>query len=149
MRIGIDKTKFAWCFWKRICASFALYRIVMKIRNRVHSVKMLVKLVMAISDPYQFRLKGHRSCVPPIVRSAIECWAKDAKYGTTAFPSVRKAGRKRRKNTIMEWLGPLCIMPGIKRSTSDITEATNIRGTFASVLRILDAVFPIRYPRAK
>jgi len=48
-----------------------------------------------------------------------------------------------------EWEGPRCSRPGINRSMSGITEATNSRGMFTPTLKNLDAVLPDKYPKAK
>ncbi len=59
------------------------------------------------------------------------------------------AGRKSRQKIITECRGPRCLRPGISRSTSGRTETRNNRGMFMLTLRILEAAFPERYPRAK
>ncbi len=58
-------------------------------------------------------------------------------------------GRKSRETTIREWVGPRCSRPGINRSMSEMTEATNNRGMFTLTFRSLDVAFPVRYPRAR
>ena len=58
-------------------------------------------------------------------------------------------GRKSRQKTITECIGPRCSRPGISRSMSGSTEARNNKGMFIFTSRILDAVFPDRYPRAR
>ena len=65
------------------------------------------------------------------------------------FLKSMKAGRKSRKNNITECSGPRCCRPGISRSTSGSTDMRNNRGMFVFTFRILDAVFPDRYPRAR
>ncbi len=56
---------------------------------------------------------------------------------------------KNRKTIIRECVGPLCLRPGIIRSMSGMTEATNSRGTFTSTFRSLDVAFPVMYPKAR
>jgi len=58
-------------------------------------------------------------------------------------------GKKRKQKRMREWEGPRCSRPGINRSMSGITEATNSRGIFTLTLKILDAVLPDKYPKAK
>ena len=65
------------------------------------------------------------------------------------FLKSMKAGRKSKKNNITECSGPRCFRNGISRSTSGRTEARNNKGMFVFTFRILDAVFPDRYPRAR
>ena len=60
-----------------------------------------------------------------------------------------KAGRKSMLNNIAECNGPRWCRPGISRSMSGSMDTKNNRGIFALVFRILDAVFPDRYPRAR
>jgi len=60
-----------------------------------------------------------------------------------------KRGRKSRDMTIREWVGPRCFRAGINRSTSDIIEATNNKGTFTLTFRSLDIAFPVKYPKAR
>ncbi len=50
---------------------------------------------------------------------------------------------------IREWVGPRCSRLGINRSMSDMTEATNNRGMFTFMFRILDVALPVMYPRAR
>lgn len=65
------------------------------------------------------------------------------------FLKSMKAGRKSSENTITECSGPRCFRTGISRSTSGSTDTRNNTGMFALTSRILDAVFPDRYPRAR
>jgi len=65
------------------------------------------------------------------------------------FLKSMKIGRKSRQKTITECIGPRCSRPGINRSMSGSTEARNNKGMFIFAPRILDAVFPDRYPRAR
>ncbi len=58
-------------------------------------------------------------------------------------------GRKSRERRIAEWVGPLCSRPGIKRSMSGMTEATNSRGMLTLTFRSLDVAFPVMYPKAR
>jgi len=58
-------------------------------------------------------------------------------------------GRKSRERRIAEWVGPLCSRPGIKRSMSGMTEATNSRGMLTLTFRSLDVALPVMYPRAR
>ncbi len=54
-----------------------------------------------------------------------------------------------KKSSMIEWVGPRCSIPGIRRSMSGMMEATNSEGMFMSTLKILDEVFPMIYPKAK
>lgn len=65
------------------------------------------------------------------------------------FLNSTKTGRKSRPNNITECSGPLWYRPGISRSMSGSTEARNNKGMFTLTFRILDAVFPDKYPRAR
>jgi len=56
---------------------------------------------------------------------------------------------KIRKNMVKEWVGPRCFKPGIKMSTSDMTEAKNSRGRFTFTFKSLDDAFPVMYPKAR
>ena len=58
-------------------------------------------------------------------------------------------GRKSRLNSIAECIGPRWYRPGISRSMSGSTDMRNSKGMFMFTFRILDAVFPDRYPRAR
>jgi len=58
-------------------------------------------------------------------------------------------GMKSRQKTITECIGPRCSRPGTSRSMSGSTDMRNIKGMFMFTFRILDAVFPVRYPRAR
>ena len=65
----MDRSRFdGWC-WNSSRASFVLSMIVMEVRKRVHSMRMLVKLVIGMAwvpRPYQFVVMGHSICVPPV-----------------------------------------------------------------------------------
>ena len=50
---------------------------------------------------------------------------------------------------IGEWVGPRCSRPGITRSMSDMTDASNSNGTFTFIFISLDVAFPHKYPMAK
>ena len=63
--------------------------------------------------------------------------------------NIAKMGRKSRLNTTTECIGPRWYSPGISRSMSGSTETKNNNGRFMFKPRILDAVFPDRYPRAR
>jgi len=65
------------------------------------------------------------------------------------FLKSMKAGRNSKQNNITECSGPRWCRPGISRSTSGRTETRNNKGMFIFTFRILDAVFPDKYPRAK
>lgn len=58
-------------------------------------------------------------------------------------------GRKNSEMMIREWAGPRCSRPGINRSVSGTTEATNNRGMFTLTFRSLDVAFPVMYPKAR
>jgi len=60
-----------------------------------------------------------------------------------------KVGRKSRVVMIREWVGPRCSRPGINRSMSEMTEATNNSGMFTLTFRSLDVTLPVMYPRAR
>ena len=65
------------------------------------------------------------------------------------FLKSMKMGMKSRQKTITECIGPRWCRPGISRSMSGSTDMRNIKGMFIFTFRILDAVFPVRYPRAR
>jgi len=68
VKIGIDRSKFDECCWNSVNASFVLTIIVMDVRKRVHSIKMLIRLVVLIPILYHWRVVGHNSCTPPAVK---------------------------------------------------------------------------------
>jgi len=123
----------------------------MDVRKKVHSMKMPVRLVIPIPMPYHSRVAGHNSCtLPPIRKSPrMECWINATKYGAALFPKSQKVGKERRERKIREWVNPRCSSPGISRSMSGMTEATNNRGMFKLTFRSLDVAFPVTYPKAK
>jgi len=45
--------------------SLVLCMIVRDVRNKVHSVRMLVTLVISIPMPYAWTVTGQSSCTPP------------------------------------------------------------------------------------
>jgi len=66
VRTGMDSSRFdGWC-WKRIHISFVLSMMAKKARKKVHSMRMLVRLVMVIPTAYQLEVIGQRSCVAPV-----------------------------------------------------------------------------------
>lgn len=56
---------------------------------------------------------------------------------------------KSREMMTREWVGPRCSRPGINRSMSDMTEATNNRGILTLTFTSLDVIFPVMYPKAR
>ena len=67
-KIGTDRNRLdGWC-WNSVHASLALSMIVRDARKRIHSMRMLVRLVILIPMPYQLRVIGHNSCMPPPIR---------------------------------------------------------------------------------
>jgi len=88
VKIGIDSNRFEGCCWNSVHASFVLSIIVRDVRKKVHSIRTLVRLVILIPIPYQLRVAGHNSCMPPPTRKSpkIECWIKATKYGVALFP---------------------------------------------------------------
>jgi len=66
VRTGTAKIIFDDCCWNSDHASFVLNNIVVEIRKRAHSMRMLVRLVISIPEPYQLVVIGHSSCVLPI-----------------------------------------------------------------------------------
>ena len=66
VRTGMDNVRFDVLRWNSNCASFVFNMIVMEVRKRIHSRKMLVRLVTLIPKPYQSEVIGHSSCVPPV-----------------------------------------------------------------------------------
>jgi len=153
VKTGIDNSKFDECFWNRTHASFVLNMNMRDARKKVNSTRILVKLVISIPMPYHSKVAGHNSCMPlppPIRKSpGIECWIMATKYGVALFPKRKKAGKERRERKIREWVNPRCSNPGINRSMSDITEATNNRGMFTLTFRSLDVALPVMYPKAR
>ena len=53
------------------------------------------------------------------------------------------------KKNIREWVGPRCSMPGIRKSMSEIMEATSSKGIFMLTFRSLEVPFPRIYPKAR
>ena len=49
VKIGMDKSRFEECGWKSFHASLVLSRIVKAVRKRIHSRRILVRLVIWIS----------------------------------------------------------------------------------------------------
>ena len=68
--------------------SFVLCMIVRDVRRKVHSVRMLVRLVISNPMPYHWTVAGHSSCMPPPpVRQSprMKCWVVAMKYGVAFF----------------------------------------------------------------
>jgi len=87
VKIGMDSSRFdGWC-WNSVHASFVLSMIVRDVRKKVHSRRMLARLVILIPIPYHLRVAGHNSCTPPPVRKSprMECWIMATKYGAPLF----------------------------------------------------------------
>jgi len=121
-------------------------------RKKIHSTRMLVRLVILIPIPYHSRVAGHNSCMPPLpIRKSprMECWIKAIKYGVAFFPKRKKMGNERIEKKIKEWVNPRCSRPGINRSMSGMTEARNNKGMFTLTFRSLDVTFAVKYPKAR
>ena len=68
------------------------------------------------------------------------------KYGITLFLYDRNAGVRMINAAIIECVGPLCSINGIRISISGIIERVRIKGILMSVFRIEHADLPIIYP---
>ena len=66
VRTGTARIMFDECFWNSDRASFVLNSIIMEVRKRVHSMRMLVRLVISMPNPYQLVVIGHSNCVQPV-----------------------------------------------------------------------------------
>ena len=66
VRTGTARIMFDECFWNSDRASFVLNSIAVEVRKRVHSMKMLVRLVISMPNPYQLVVIGHSNCVQPV-----------------------------------------------------------------------------------
>ena len=51
VRVGMDRSRFDRWGWKSVHASLVLSRIVKAVRKKVHSRRMLVRLVISIGNP--------------------------------------------------------------------------------------------------
>lgn len=51
VKVGMDRSRFDGWGWRSVCASFVLSRIVKAVRKRIHSRRMLVRLVISIGNP--------------------------------------------------------------------------------------------------
>ncbi len=80
VRTGMVRIMFDGCCWKSAIASFVLKSMVVEVRKRVHSMKMLVMLVMSMPRPYQLVVMGHSICVGPVRMSPMRmCWISATK----------------------------------------------------------------------
>lgn len=68
VRTGMDSVMFDGWRWNSNRASFVLNMIVMDVRKRVYSMKMLVRLMNSTPKPYQSEAMGQSSCMPAPVR---------------------------------------------------------------------------------
>ena len=66
VRSGTAKIMFDGYCWNSDHRSFVLNSIAVDVRKRAHSMRMLVRLVISIPEPYQLVVIGHSSCVLPI-----------------------------------------------------------------------------------
>jgi len=66
VRTGMARIMFDGCCWNRSQASLVLNNIAVEVRKRVHSIRMLVRLVISMPRPYQLVVIGHSICVSPV-----------------------------------------------------------------------------------
>jgi len=66
VRTGMTRIMFDGCCWNSSHASFVLNNIAVEVRKRVHSMRMLVRLVISMPSPYQLVVIGHSNCVQPV-----------------------------------------------------------------------------------
>jgi len=64
VRAGTNNIGFDGWGWSSNHASFVFSMIVMEVRKRTHSMKMLVRLIILILRLYQLVAMGQSSCVP-------------------------------------------------------------------------------------
>jgi len=62
---------------------------------------------------------------------------------------MAKMGEKIMNAMIIECVGPLCSMNGIRRSMSGITDSVRANGMLSSVFNSLDEALLERYPNAR
>lgn len=69
VRTGMARIMFDGCCWNSSHASFVLNNIAVDVRKRIHSMRMLVRLVISMPKPEGYKLVviGHSSCVPPVM----------------------------------------------------------------------------------
>ena len=80
VRTGIVRIMFDGCCWSSSQASFVLSSIVVEVRKRAHSARMLVRLIISMPRPYQLVVMGHISCVWPVRKSPMRmCWVRATK----------------------------------------------------------------------
>jgi len=66
VRTGMARIMFDGCCWNSSHASFVLSSVAVEVRKRVHSMRMLVRLVISMPNPYQLVVAGHSNCVSPV-----------------------------------------------------------------------------------
>jgi len=80
VRTGIVRIMFDGCCRSSSQASFVLNSIAVDIMKRVHSMRMLVRLIISMPRPYQLVVMGHISCVQPVRKSPMRmCWVRATK----------------------------------------------------------------------
>ena len=62
---------------------------------------------------------------------------------------MAKIGTKIMSDVMIEWVGPLCSMNGIRRSMSGTTDSMRTNGMLSSVFSSLDEALLERYPNAR
>ena len=66
VKSGMDRSRLDVWSSNSVRASFVLSMVIRDVRNKVHSMMMLFRLVIFIPTPYQWTVKGHSSCVGPV-----------------------------------------------------------------------------------
>lgn len=59
------------------------------------------------------------------------------------FLHKRTAGKANTRSSITEWVGPPCLIPGIRRSMSGSIESVRANGMLILVSRNFDEAFPV------